>query len=217
MDMQTKTKTEGALFDMDGTLLDTLTDLRIAVNEGLKAAGYPTRTQGEVRLFVGNGMAKLIERAAPAGAPTAEVAAVFHAYYAAHGTENTLPYDGVIALLRGLKAKGLKLGVVSNKAEAPLKALVDRIFPDLFDAVVGQREGVPVKPAPDMPLAALAEMGVFPESCLFVGDSEVDFATGRNTGLKTVTVLWGFRTREELERAGASLFISHPEQLWDYV
>lgn len=208
---------KAVLFDMDGTLLDTLTDLRIAVNEGLKTEGYPLRTQEEVRLFVGNGMKKLLERALPEGKPLGRVGEVFHAYYAEHGTDNTRPYEGIPELLTELKKRGVPMGVVSNKAEAALRLLVEKIFPDTFCSVVGQREDLPVKPHPAMAFAAMKEMGVQPEDCLFVGDSDVDFQTGQNAHIYTVCALWGFRTKEELEAAGATEFVETPKELLQYV
>ena len=208
---------KAVLFDMDGTLLDTLTDLRIAVNEGLKTEGYPLRTQEEVRLFVGNGMKKLLERALPEGKPLGRVGEVFHAYYAKHGTDNTRPYEGIAELLAELKKRGVPMGVVSNKAEAALRLLVEKIFPDTFLAVVGQREDLPVKPHPAMAFAAMQAMKVQPEDCLFVGDSDVDFKTGQNANIFTVCALWGFRTEEELKAAGATEFAATPKELLSYV
>lgn len=208
---------KAVLFDMDGTLLDTLTDLRIAVNEGLKTEGYPLRTQEEVRLFVGNGMKKLLERALPEGKPMGRVGEVFHAYYAQHGTDHTRPYEGITELLAELKKHGVPMGVVSNKAEAALRLLVGKIFPDIFCSVVGQREDLPVKPHPAMAFAVMQEMGIDPEDCLFVGDSDVDFQMGQNANIFTVCALWGFRTKEELKAAGAAEFVETPKELLRYV
>ena len=194
------------LFDLDGTLLDTLRDLRDALNFALNACSLPSRSLEETRAFVGNGIPKLIERGVPAGASAelrARVQAAFMPYYAEHCRDHTRPYDGVGALLRALKKRGIRVGVVSNKAEPAVKALCEAYFPGLIDAAAGGRPDVPKKPAPDAVLRALRELGVRAEETVYVGDSEVDVETAENAGLRLFAVGWGFRTPGQLFAAGA--------------
>ena len=202
-------KYQAILFDMDGTLLDTLTDMQAAVNYILEKYGYPTRTLEEVRRFVGNGAGPLIHRALPQGVDPdreAEILADYRAYYQAHNCVETRPYDGIGPLLERLRQ------VVSNKPDRTTRTLAARFFPEL-DGAMGQREGIASKPAPDMVRAALDQLHAAPEETLYVGDSEVDVATARNAGLDMIGVAWGFRAA--LEAAGAPLVADTPEQLLD--
>ena len=188
-------KYQTVLFDMDGTLLDTLTDMEAAVNHILTQYGYPVRTLEEVRRFVGNGAGLLIHRALPQGvdpAREAEVLAAYRAYYQAHNCIRTRPYEGIPELLAALRRAGVRTAVVSNKPDETTRTLAARFFPEL-DGALGQRDGVAAKPAP--------------------GDSEVDVDTARNAGLAMIGVSWGFRGRAALESAGAPAVADTPAQL----
>ncbi len=204
------------IFDMDGTVLNTLADLTAALNFALQKNGLPQRTQREVRSFVGNGIRKLIERGVPTGtAPEATdaVHADFTAYYGAHCMDATAPYAGVREALAALRAAGYKTAVVSNKADYAVQALVRAIFPGDFDYAAGEKPGVRRKPAPDMVFAALTALGVAPEDAVYVGDSEVDLATAENAGLPCISVTWGFKDRDFLLEHGAKTLIDAPEAL----
>ena len=210
-------KYQAILFDMDGTLLDTLTDMQAAVNHILEKYGCPTRTLEEVRRFVGNGAGPLIHRALPQGVDPdreAEILADYRAYYQAHNCVETRPYDGIGPLLERLRREGVRTAVVSNKPDQTTRTLAARFFPEL-DGAMGQREGIAPKPAPDMVRAALARLHAAPEETLYVGDSEVDVDTARNAGLDMIGVAWGFRGRAALEAAGAPLVADTPAQLLD--
>lgn len=195
------------LFDLDGTLLDTLADLRTACNVALRSVGERERSLEDVRRFVGNGIARLMELAIPGGRGHprfAEALATLQAFYAAHNRVETRPYAGVEGLMRELKAAGRKLAVVSNKPDAAVRALCGELFAGLPDVAIGERAGVRRKPAPDMVLEALRALGTGAGSAVYVGDSEVDLATARNAGLPCISVTWGFRSRAELLAAGAT-------------
>lgn len=205
-------KKTAVIFDLDGTLLDTLDDLRDALNYTLHAFGYPQRTLDEVRRFVGNGIPNLIERATSPDAPIQEMLDVFLPYYQRHNMDKTRPYAGVSEMLDRLKEQGRLMAIVTNKVHAASQALCGRFFPQV-DVVVGSQPGLPNKPAPGMVRAAMERLGVGPEETVYVGDSEVDLATARNTGLDCVCVTWGFRDREELERQGGTVFAASPTEL----
>ena len=190
-----------AIFDLDGTLLNTLDDLKNAVNAALAKRGYPARTLDEVRLFVGNGVARLIERAVPEGTSAAETAAIladFRDYYNAHINVETHPYAGVAALLGKLRAAGVKIGVNSNKYDAAVQLLMNDHFPGLFDKAVGESETVPKKPSPIGVETLLKALDADAESAIYIGDSGVDEQTAKNAGLPFIWVSWGFRRKEEL-------------------
>ena len=205
-------KYQAILFDMDGTLLDTLTDMQDAVNHVLAAHGLPLRTLEEVRRFVGNGAGPLIHRALPEGYPQEQkVLAEYRAYYQAHNCVQTCPYPGIPELLEQLRQRGLKLAVVSNKPDATTKTLAARFFPGL--PAFGQRDDVPPKPSPDLVFRALDTLGVAAADAVYVGDSEVDVATARNAGLPLAAVSWGFRGRQALAQAGAETIVDTAEQL----
>lgn len=196
------------VFDLDGTLLNTLDDLADAGNRLCANRGWPTHTAEEFRYFVGNGIPKLIERLAPpehrTPAELAEALAWFQADYGAHLRDKTAPYPGIPAMLGRLKAAGVQLAVFSNKADPLAREVVASYFdPALFDLVRGQRPDTPVKPAPEGTRALLAALGADPAATLYVGDSNVDVQTARNAGLDCCGVLWGFRTRQELQQEGA--------------
>lgn len=204
------------IFDLDGTILDTLEDLAGALNHALTEFGFPTRTLPEVRSFVGNGIRNLIRRGAPSGMPEETIDrlhAVFTAHYNAHCADRTRPYDGIPALLTALRDCGLRIAVVSNKPDNAVGPLCTRYFPGLFDAAVGERPGVARKPAPDSVHAVLEELGVDRTEAVYVGDSEVDIETARNAGMSCISVDWGFRTRTQLQSSGAALIASTPGEL----
>lgn len=200
-----------AIFDMDGTILNTLEDLTCATNAALKTQGMPQHTMDEVRRMVGNGIRRLIERAVPAG--TAEpiiekTLTAFHQYYAAHCGDHTCPYPGIPELLQALRQAGMRTAVVSNKADYGVQELCRQYFPGLFDVAVGQRDGIRTKPAPDAVLAVLEQLQIAPEQAVFIGDSDVDVLTARHAGLSCFAVDWGFRERAVLTQAGASVIFS---------
>ena len=204
------------LFDMDGTLLDTLTDMADAVNHILSVHGWPLRTTEEVRAFVGNGARRLMERAVPpevTGGDFETVLTEYRDWYQAHNCVATAPYPGIPELLAALKAKGLRLGVVSNKPHEFVTQIIESYFPGLFDAVVGERPGVRRKPAPDAVLEVLRALSAAPADAVYIGDSEVDVETARNAGLPCIAVDWGFRSREILLQHGAQTIASSPAEL----
>ncbi len=208
-------KYQAVLFDMDGTLLDTLEDLRDGVNVVLERRGYPQHTLEEIRDYVGNGAGVLIRRALPEGTAEAEISEVLAEYkewYRIHYCTKTCPYPGVAELLDKLAAAGVKMAVVSNKPDAVTKELAKKFFPGL--PAFGQRDDVPRKPEPQMVWNALETLGVSREQACYVGDSEVDVATARNAGLPAVIVSWGFRTEEQLRAAGAATIAATMEELW---
>ena len=198
----------GILWDLDGTLLDTLEDLVDAVNFALGEFGYPTRSVEEVRCFVGNGARRLIERAVPENGDVSAVFDTFRTYYNAHCQIKTKPYDGIMEALRKLGEK-YPMAVVSNKPDSAVKPLCAAYFPGLYAR--GESTDCPRKPAPDMVFKAMEAIGV--ERCVYVGDSEVDVLTARNAGVPCVSVLWGFRDRGEIEEAGGCHFCEHTEEL----
>lgn len=213
-------KYEAVVFDMDGTLLDTLEDLTDATNYALCEMGMPKRTIAEVRTFVGNGVKKLIERAIPDGLNNPqfeETFAKFKEYYSVHSNDKTRPYEGVVSLLQELQAEGYGLAIVSNKLDAAVKELAEHFFEGLVPVVIGEREGVARKPKPDMVYAALDELGVTAESAIFVGDSEVDFLTAKNAHLPCISVLWGFRDEEFLRAHGAVDFARTPQEIKSFI
>lgn len=198
----------GILWDLDGTLLDTLQDLADAVNHALSRFGYPRRTIEEVRRFVGNGATRLLALAVPEGADPEPVLACFRGYYNAHCRVKTKPYDGISEALAYLGAK-YPMAIVSNKPDSAVKTLCADYFPGIY--ALGERPGCPRKPAPDMVCRAMAEIGV--ERCVYVGDSEVDVLTAQNAGVPCLSVLWGFRDRADMEEAGGRHFCESPQDL----
>ncbi len=203
------------VFDLDGTLLNTLDDLAGAVNYALTQHGYPTRTIDEVRRFVGNGIANLVHRSLPDGVDAESEAAVFadfRAYYAQHNLDLTAPYEGVGEMLTALAARGIKMALVSNKIESAVESLRQHFFADTIAVAVGDNLVRPRKPAPDGTFAALAALGVTPDEAIFVGDSEVDVDTARNAGMRLLAVTWGFRDVDILREHGATLFADTPAE-----
>ena len=215
------------VFDLDGTLLDTLGDLAAATNYALRTHGMPEHSIDDVRRFVGNGVRKLMERAVPDGEanPDFEAAFVtFRQYYMQHSLDTTRPYDGIPETLAALKAKGCHLAVVSNKMMAATQELCRYFFPDTIEVAIGENEaaGIRKKPAPDTVFAALRETspdlpegeeGLQAVNAVYVGDSDVDIATANNAGIPCISVLWGFRDRDFLLQHGATTFIKTPSEL----
>ncbi len=205
------------IFDLDGTLLDTLDDLWGSVNGALSACGLPLRSREEVRAFVGNGIAKLMQRAT--GEVSVEMQeralAAFKAHYALHCEEHTKPYEGVMELLEKCKAQGIATAVVSNKADYAVQRLVGRYFGDLIDLAVGENEagGVRKKPAPDSLLSVMQKLGATPAETVYVGDAEVDIQTARNAGVGCISVTWGFKDRAFLIENGATKLIDCPAEV----
>lgn len=216
------------IFDLDGTLLDTLNDLAAAVNYALRMYGLPEHSIDDVRRFVGNGVRKLMERAVPDGADNPlfdEVFATFRSYYVAHAQDTTRPYEGIPETLTALKARGCKIAVVSNKMRKATEELCRHFFPDTIDVAIGEDEaaGIRRKPAPDTVFAALdtldslgnprISLGSPRTSAVYVGDSDVDIETARNAGIPCISVLWGFRDKDFLLQHGAKTLISAPQDL----
>ena len=208
------------IFDLDGTLLNTLDDLAASVNYALRTHGMPERTLDEVRSFVGNGVRLLMERAIPEGAANPrfeETFATFRAYYMEHSLDTTRPYDGIPEMIHALKQRGCRLAVVSNKFYAATQELIRHFFPEITVAIgEHEAEGIRKKPAPDTVFEALRQLGVGKEKAVYVGDSDVDLQTAHNSGLPCISVLWGFRDHDFLLAHGATTFISRPEELLKY-
>ena len=203
------------IFDLDGTLLDTLEDLKNAVNYALRVCSMPERTLSEIRQFVGNGVRNLMIRVVPQGEdhPEFEHAfAVFKEYYGEHCNDATKAYDGIPELLQELKNMGYVLAIVSNKIDSAVQDLNRRYFPQV-DVAIGDREDLRRKPEPDSVFLALRELGRAKEEAVYVGDSDVDLLTAQNAGLPCISVLWGFRDREFLEERGATTFVEKPMEI----
>ena len=201
------------IFDLDGTLLNTLEDLTDSTNVALKRYGMPERSLDEIRSFVGNGIGKLIERAVPEGTEDKKVGLVFEAfkeYYGLHCADKTAPYPGIISLLEALGKQGKKLAIVSNKADFAVKQLRDIYFKEVIQVAIGECENIQKKPAPDTAFQAMKELNSRPEECIYIGDSEVDIKTAENAGIPCVSVLWGFRDRDFLEEQGGKSFVENP-------
>ena len=206
------------IFDLDGTLLDTLQDLAASVNYALRKHGMPEHSIDDVRRFVGNGVRLLMERAIPDGAQNPDFEATFATFrehYMHHSLDTTHPYPGIPEVLAELKARGCRLAVVSNKMMAATQELIRHFFPDTIEVAIGEHEaeGIRKKPAPDTVFAALKELGVGKEDAVYVGDSDVDIQTARNSGLPCISVLWGFRDKEFLIKNGGETFVSKPSEL----
>ena len=204
------------IFDLDGTLLDTLTDLAASCNYALLQHGMAQRTIDEVRMFVGNGVKKLMERAIPDGLANPqfdEVYQCFRQHYLKHGLDHTALYPGVLPMLAELKRRNKKIAVVSNKFYRATEELCKHFFDKYVEVAIGEREGIKKKPAPDTVLEALAQLGVTGDNAVYIGDSDVDIATANNCQLPCISVLWGFRDKDFLLRSGATTLISTPEEL----
>ena len=206
------------VFDLDGTLLDTLDDLTASTNYALRQMQMAERSKEEVRRFVGNGIAKLIERAVPEGTDattTTQTLEVFRQYYLYHDLDHTRPYPGIVEMLRELKAQGKQIAIVSNKYYKATERLAEHFFPNLIDVAIGEHEaaGIKKKPAPDTVVLALRRLHATKEEAIYIGDSDVDIATAAASGLPCISVLWGFRSREFLLQHGATTFASSPRDI----
>ena len=206
------------IFDLDGTLLDTVADLANATNQALKQCGYPTHPTDAYYKFVGNGINKLFARALPAEHSTEEnvqlIRSIFVPYYNEHNADCSHPYPDIVALLETLQERGVQLAVASNKYHEATLKLVRHFFPSIrFVAIYGQRDGVPIKPAPDVVYDILHDTGIAKEETLYVGDSGVDMQTARNAGVESIGVTWGFRSAEELHENGAMHIIHEADEI----
>lgn len=205
-----------AIFDMDGTILDTLKDLAESTNYVLQINSMPQRTISEIKSFVGNGMQKLIERAVPKGTDADTIQRIleeFKNHYAEHCKDNTGAYNGINELLRNLRNSGIKTAVVSNKGDFAVQELCRQFFPDVFAVAVGERENVRRKPAPDSVNEVLNTLKIQKKDAVYIGDSEVDIETAKNAGVDCISVSWGFRSKEILAGAGASKIVDSTEEL----
>ena len=205
------------IFDLDGTLLSTLGDLAASCNYALRTNGMPERTVDEVRRFVGNGVKKLMERAIPDGLLNPgfdKTYADFRQHYMQHNLDTTRPYDGVMELLGELQRRGKKIAVVSNKFYAATQELCRHFFGnELVPVAIGEREDIRKKPAPDTVMEALRQLGASADTSVYIGDSDVDIETARNSGMPCISVLWGFRDRQFLIEHGATTFAEKPEDI----
>lgn len=213
-------KKTSLIFDLDGTLLDTIGDLTDSTNYALEKFGFPQRTTEEVRSFVGNGLKMLIFRALPAGTDDATIEAVL-LQMKMHYTENyhnkTVPYSGIPELLARLHEDGYPMAIVSNKADSVVSLLRTLYFDGLIPVAVGETEQISRKPAPDMVWEGLRRLGAQRDSAVYIGDSEVDIRTANNAGLPCLSVSWGFRTAQQLQAAGARLIVHSPQELYTVI
>lgn len=208
------------IFDMDGTVLNTLDDLTDSVNYVFSKFGLPARSRDEYRQFFGNGIGYAMKCAAPEGTPDSlieEMIPVFKEYYDIHCLDKTGPYDGIIDLMKKLRNSSCKMAIVSNKIDSAVKELNERFFSEYVSVAIGERPGVSRKPAPDTVFAALAELGSSTDEAVYIGDSEVDLMTAKNSNLPCIAVLWGFRDKEFLIKNGASAFAKTPEDIISYL
>ena len=207
------------IFDLDGTLLNTLKDLAASTNYALRSAGMPEHSVEDVRRFVGNGVKKLMERAIPQGLENPkfdETYATFRKHYLEHSLDTTKPYDGIPEVLAELKRRGKKLAIVSNKFYAATQELAKHFFPETIQGAIGERENIRKKPAPDTVLEAMRQLGVGREGTVYIGDSDVDIDTAKNVGVPCISVLWGFRDKDFLIEHGATHLIKEPKELLEY-
>ncbi|MGN0395033.1 MAG: HAD family hydrolase [Coprococcus sp.] len=208
------------IFDLDGTLLNTLEDLTDSVNYALSLYGYKERGIDEVRMFVGNGIRKLIERAVPPKTDVEiidKVFAAFKQHYLNNMMNKTKPYDGIMTLLSELNKRGVAMAIVSNKYDQGVKGLNRHFFSDYIKVAIGESENIAKKPAPDTVYEAVRKLGINPEDAVYVGDSDVDIATAENSGLDCISVTWGFRDRTFLEEKGATVIIDEPCELLKFM
>lgn len=206
------------IFDLDGTLLNTLADLADSANYTMEQMGYPTHRLDSYRYFVGNGVPKLLERCLPEDKRTEEniqaAHGIFAEYYNVHFADKTRPYDGAAELIEKLRKSGVKMAVASNKSDEFTVSLVKRFFGNAFDTVRGGKADVPKKPAPDIVYGIMEKLGATPENTYFAGDSNVDMYTAKNAGIKAIGCLWGFRTKEELLEGGADFLAESPMDIY---
>lgn len=210
---------KAVIFDLDGTLLYTLKDLYLSVNYALEKFNYPTRTLTEIRKFVGNGIRNLMTQACPENIPDfEECLQCFKEYYSLHSQDNTVPYDGIMELLKVLKEKDIPCAVVSNKFEAATKELIEKHFKGYFATVVGEGAGIPKKPDPAGVFEVMKRFNIEDKKeVVLIGDAETDIATARNAGIKCITVTWGYRDIDYLTEQGATIFVDKPDEILNYV
>lgn len=204
---------KAVIFDLDGTLLNTLEDLMQSTNFALKKFGYPQKSIEQIRRFVGNGVKKLIERAIPDGINNEnfeECLEVFKQNYSENMYNNTAPYNGILEILSELKQKGFKTAVVSNKFDSAVKELCVKYFDGLVDVAIGQSDTIPKKPSPDSVFKAINELNAKHDECVYIGDSEVDVQTAKNANLPCIGVTWGFRSKDVLQNEGCKIIIDNP-------
>lgn len=204
------------IFDLDGTILNTIEDLADSTNFALRTHNMPERTLEEVRSFVGNGIRKLMERAVPQNTPEEKIDQVhqtFTEHYKVHCADKTGPYDGIMEVIKSLREQGIYTAVVSNKADYAVQSLCQDFFPGLFDYTVGEREGIRRKPYPDSVLAVLEKFNLSKEDAVYIGDSEVDYQTSVNAKMDVIMVGWGFREEAYLKECGAKFVIHTPEEI----
>lgn len=208
------------IFDLDGTLLDTLDDLKNSVNFALRCEGLPERSRDEIRLAVGNGIRRLIELSVPVDTDEDKLNCVFNAFkahYALHNADNTKPYGDILPMLKQLKQENVKLAILSNKADFAVKTLNERYFDGLFDMTLGEREDIPRKPDPAGIEQVLNSLNVDRKTAVYVGDSDVDILTAENAGVDCISVVWGFRDRDFLIKNGGSVFAKTPSELLNII
>lgn len=210
------------IFDLDGTLLNTLNDLTDSTNYALASLGYPQKTIEQVRNYVGNGVAKLIERAIPNGRTNPDFEKcleIFKENYSKNMYNKTAPYDGIIKMLKQLRLKGCKIAVVSNKFDAAVKELCKKYFPDMINVAIGENEagGIKKKPAPDTVLKALKELNGKTSDAIYLGDSEVDIQTAQNSNMPCISVAWGFKDKDFLIQHGAKILVNKPHEIIEYI
>lgn len=209
---------KAVIFDMDGTILNTLNDLADAVNYVMTKMDMPLHTISEVRAYVGNGLHKTIERAVPEGTTKEKLEEAYELmvkYYRSNCNIKTGPYEGIPELIKEIRQKGIKTAVISNKNDAAVKKLCDEMFEDCFDYSLGDSEGIPLKPDRAMVDITLKALGVKASDSIYVGDSEVDIMTAHNSDMKCISVTWGFRDREFLEEKNADIFVDTPLEILD--
>lgn len=214
------TKYKAIIFDLDGTLLDTVEDLKEAVNYVMRKYSEPEITLADARHYVGNGNRRLIALAQKEGEMHPHFEQMFEEfleYYLAHDTIKTVVYDGIRTVIATCQEKGIKMAVVSNKFQSATKELMDFYFPDTFDSVIGERNGLPRKPDPTLAKIALEDLGVTAKETLFIGDSEVDADTAENAGMEYLLCSWGFKERSFLEKRNAVSVIDRPIQILDFI
>ena len=208
------------IFDLDGTVLNTLDDLAVSVNYVLTRFGLPVHRTEDYRLYFGNGIRYALQCAVPDGTKEEtidQMLPVFREHYNAHCLDKTGPYEGIPELMRGLRGQGFKLAIVSNKIDSAVKELNAKFFSEYVDVAIGEREGIRRKPAPATVIQALAELKSTKDEAVYVGDSEVDLQTAANAGLPCITVLWGFRDKDFLTKNGATIFAETPSDIMDIV
>lgn len=204
------------IFDMDGTILNTIDDIAGAINYVLDIHGYPKRTVDEVKSFVGNGLKRALELSLPDGVAGDVLNQLFTelvAYYNEHSNIMTRPYEGIVEVIHKLREQGKIVAVVSNKRVEAVRDLCDIYFAGCFDMALGDQDGIARKPAPDMTNMVIEHYGILKDKCVYIGDSDVDLMTARNTEIDCIAVTWGFRTREFLVEHGATMIIDRPEEL----